>query len=83
VSLTRSAIHWCIFLRNAIDHGIEAPGNRQQKGKSAVGKVRLSAGYEGNHVAIMVEDDGEGIDPQAVLYRAEKKKLISLTRPVG
>jgi two-component system chemotaxis sensor kinase CheA len=65
------------LLRNAIDHGIEAPGNRQQKGKSAVGKVRLSAGYEGNHVAIMVEDDGEGIDPQAVLYRAEKKKLIS------
>ncbi len=51
------------LLRNAIDHGVESSADRQNKGKPAEGRVRLSAGYEGgNNVVIAVEDDGEGID---------------------
>ncbi|NLG85984.1 MAG: chemotaxis protein CheA [Firmicutes bacterium] len=65
------------LLRNAIDHGIEPPAERQGKGKPAVGRVQLSAGYEGNHVLIMVADDGEGIDQQRVLARAQEKGLIT------
>lgn len=65
------------LLRNAIDHGVEAPEDRQRKGKPAAGKVRLSAGYEGNRVVIVVEDDGEGIDPQAILSKAQEKGLVT------
>jgi two-component system chemotaxis sensor kinase CheA len=65
------------LLRNAIDHGIEGPEARTRKGKPATGKVRLNAGYEGNHVTISVEDDGEGIDPDTILLQAQKKGLIS------
>jgi two-component system chemotaxis sensor kinase CheA len=64
------------LLRNAIDHGVESPEERRGKGKAAMGRVRLSAGYKGNHVIIMVADDGEGIDQDQVLARAQQKGLI-------
>jgi two-component system chemotaxis sensor kinase CheA len=65
------------LLRNAVDHGIEPPAVRERRGKEATGHVRLSACYEGNHVLIAVEDDGEGIDCQAVLAKAEERGLIT------
>lgn len=65
------------LLRNAVDHGIEPPAERERRGKAATGRVRLSACYEGNHVLIAVEDDGEGIDCQAVLAKAEERGLIT------
>ncbi len=65
------------LLRNAIDHGVESSADRQNKGKPAEGRVRLSAGYEGNNVVIAVEDDGEGIDPEKILAQARERELIT------
>ena len=53
-------------LRNAIDHGLEEPGERVAAGKDPVGSLVLSARTEGTRVAIEVRDDGRGMDPQAL-----------------
>jgi len=64
------------LIRNAINHGIETPEVRQQKGKSPVGQIKLSAAYEGNLVVITVRDDGTGIDPERVRNAAIARGLI-------
>ncbi|MEW6516932.1 MAG: chemotaxis protein CheA [candidate division FCPU426 bacterium] len=51
------------LLRNAVDHGIEDPAERQKQSKSRQGLIRLTATREKNHVIIQVQDDGRGIDP--------------------
>jgi len=65
------------LLRNSIDHGIEHPDERQEKGKNPIGEVRLIARHEGNNVIIMVEDDGKGINADVIKNIAVKKGLIS------
>ncbi|RLG37625.1 chemotaxis protein CheW [Candidatus Alkanophaga liquidiphilum] len=65
------------LLRNAIDHGIEPPEERESKGKNRKGRVRLTAQRERGHVSITVEDDGRGIDVQKVKAKAVAKGLIS------
>ena len=65
------------LLRNAIDHGIEAPQIRRQNGKNPIGEVRLIARHEGNHVVIAVEDDGSGINPDIVRRKSVEKGLIT------
>lgn len=65
------------LLRNAIDHGVESPKDRQTKGKNAVGEIRLIARHEGNSVIIMVEDDGAGINPDIVKQKALEKGIIT------
>lgn len=65
------------LLRNAIDHGIETPNERQAKGKNAIGEIRLIARHEGNNVIIIVEDDGKGINPDIIKQKAVDKGLIS------
>lgn len=65
------------LLRNAIDHGIESPQERQAKGKPAIGEIRLIARHEGNNVIIVVEDDGKGINPEIIKQKAVQKGLIS------
>ncbi len=50
------------LVRNAIDHGLEPREARVKAGKPAAGKLTLAAFYEGNHVHILIEDDGRGID---------------------
>ncbi|MBU4385776.1 MAG: chemotaxis protein CheA [Actinobacteria bacterium] len=64
------------MLRNAVDHGIDTPGERQQEGKPAQGTVRLSAYRDRNYVAIEVDDDGKGMDPEKTFDRALHKGLI-------
>ena len=64
------------LVRNAIDHGIESPEIRRAAGKSELGRVRLSAQQEGDHVAIEVRDDGAGIDPDKIRDSAVRKGLI-------
>ncbi len=54
------------ILRNSIDHGIEAPGDREDLGKPAEGTIHLTASHEGGNVIIRVIDDGAGIDPDAI-----------------
>lgn len=64
------------LVRNAIDHGLETPDERERAGKPRVGRLCLSAFYEGNHVHIVVEDDGRGIDVDRVAEQAVRQGLI-------
>lgn len=57
-------------LRNAIDHGIEAPDERRRAWKSARGRIKIEARLEGTRAIISVSDDGRGIDPEQVRQRA-------------
>lgn len=63
-------------VRNSIDHGIEPPDERGERGKKAEGTVTLSARNEGNMIIIEVSDDGKGIDVEAVKRKAVEKGLI-------
>ena len=63
------------LLRNAIDHGVETPEEREKNGKSPSGTVQLIAERKRNHVLIKVTDDGKGIDPQKMREAAVKKGL--------
>jgi two-component system chemotaxis sensor kinase CheA len=65
------------LLRNAIDHGVEHPDERQAKGKNPIGEIRLIARHEGNNVVIIVEDDGKGINPDIIKQKAIGKGLIT------
>lgn len=65
------------LLRNAVDHGIEPPEERVRNGKNQQGSIRLSASREKNHVIIKVEDDGRGIDPEAIRRVALEHGLFS------
>ncbi|MBI3651520.1 MAG: chemotaxis protein CheA [Acidobacteria bacterium] len=58
------------LLRNALDHGIEAPQERRLAGKSARGEIKIEARLEGTRALIVIADDGRGINPQEVRQRA-------------
>lgn len=64
------------IMRNCIDHGVESPIDRTAKGKPAEGMVALRAYPRGNHVVIEVEDDGAGIDPDAILEAALRRGFV-------
>ncbi len=72
-SLADPLVH---LVRNAIDHGVEAPDVRERVGKPRCGKVILAARQEGDHIAIEVRDDGGGIDPEIIKAKAREKGLI-------
>ncbi|ARC87531.1 chemotaxis protein CheA [Rhodovulum sp. MB263] len=65
------------LIRNAIDHGVEAPGTRGHAGKPARGRVRLSAAHTGAEVAISIADDGAGLDPVRIRAKAEQNGLVT------
>ncbi len=65
------------LIRNAIDHGIETPEEREQKGKPRKGKVTLSAFHEGNYIVIEVKDDGRGMDPELIKQKAIEKGIVT------
>ncbi|MFV2072478.1 MAG: chemotaxis protein CheW [Thermoanaerobaculales bacterium] len=65
------------LVRNAVDHGIEAPEVREARGKPPVGTLRLRAHHEGGNVVIEVKDDGGGLDHERILARAVKADLVS------
>jgi CheY-like chemotaxis protein len=73
-SLTDPVMH---LVRNAIDHGIESPKERSQNGKSEDGIILLKAKRSKNQILIEVQDDGAGIDPEAVKKVITKKNLAS------
>jgi len=68
------------IIRNAIDHGLEAPEERRAAGKPEKGSIQLLASQKGNHVVIEVVDDGRGIDRDQVRRKAVEKGLISDTQ---
>ncbi len=65
------------LVRNAIDHGIEAPEMRAAAGKPSEGTLSLRAFHEGGHVNIEISDDGSGIDSERIKAKAVSSGLIS------
>jgi two-component system chemotaxis sensor kinase CheA len=64
------------LVRNAVDHGLEPPDQREVAGKPRAGTVALAASHRGNSVVITVADDGRGIDCERVRQRAVRRGLI-------
>ena len=64
------------MLRNAVAHGLEAPGARRSSGKPEEGSIRVAVRREGSEVVLQVSDDGGGINRQAVRARAIERGLI-------
>ena len=67
------------LIRNGVDHGIEKPDVRIQNGKPAAGRLTLEARNAGGDVIILVSDDGQGLDRNALIKKAGEKGL--LTKP--
>ncbi|HVM32149.1 MAG TPA: chemotaxis protein CheA, partial [bacterium] len=65
------------LLRNAVDHGIELPADREKEGKEPYGVIRLEAKRERSFVVISVADDGRGIDPDVIKAKVVAKGLLS------
>jgi len=65
------------LVRNSMDHGIEPPEERKKIGKPEQGTITLSAEHEGNNIIISIEDDGKGIDTEAIKEKAISKGIIS------
>ncbi|MBA3988849.1 MAG: chemotaxis protein CheA [Idiomarina sp.] len=63
------------LVRNAVDHGIELPDEREKAGKPRIGNVKLAASQEGDHILLSITDDGAGMD-------AEKLKRLAIKRGV-
>jgi len=63
-------------LRNALDHGVEAPDARALAGKPELAEITLAAWREGDQVVIEVRDDGNGIDPNAIRAAAVGRGML-------
>lgn len=64
------------LVRNAVDHGIEMPDQREAAGKSREGRVILTASQEGDHIQLMIEDDGKGMNPDKLRGIVVEKGLM-------
>ncbi|EKT4477162.1 chemotaxis protein CheA [Pseudomonas putida] len=64
------------LVRNAVDHGIEMPEERETSGKARTGRVVLSAEQEGDHILLSISDDGKGMDPNILRAKAVEKGLM-------
>ncbi|MCJ8167929.1 chemotaxis protein CheA [Atopomonas sediminilitoris] len=64
------------LVRNAVDHGIEMPDEREGSGKARAGRVILSAEQEGDHILLSISDDGKGMDPDILRAKAVEKGLL-------
>ncbi|WP_018247229.1 chemotaxis protein CheA [Orenia marismortui] len=64
------------MIRNAIDHGIELPAEREEAGKSKEGKITLNAYHKEGHIVIEISDDGQGLDKEKILEKAKKKGVV-------
>ena len=64
------------LVRNALDHGLEPPGERVAAGKPPQGKLTLSACHESGSILIRIQDDGRGIRRERVLQRAWERGLV-------
>ncbi|KAB5621890.1 chemotaxis protein CheA [Pseudomonas putida] len=64
------------LVRNAVDHGVETPEEREASGKARTGRVVLSAEQEGDHILLSISDDGKGMDPNVLRAKAVEKGLM-------
>jgi two-component system chemotaxis sensor kinase CheA len=65
------------LIRNAVDHGLELPAEREALGKSPEGVVRLSAEHRSGRIIISITDDGKGIDRDRVRAKAVERGIIA------
>ena len=64
------------LVRNAVDHGIESPAQREAAGKSRIGTVMLTAEQEGDHILLLIQDDGKGMNPDNLRNAAVEKGMM-------
>lgn len=64
------------LVRNAVDHGIETPEEREAAGKPRTGHVVLSAEQEGDHILLQITDDGKGMDANVLRAKAVEKGML-------
>jgi len=64
------------LVRNAVDHGIELPSEREAAGKPRKGTVKLSASQEGDHIMLSIADDGKGMDAEVLRAKAVEKGIM-------
>ncbi len=64
------------LVRNAVDHGVETPEEREAAGKPRTGRVVLSAEQEGDHILLMITDDGKGMDADVLRAKAVEKGVL-------
>jgi two-component system chemotaxis sensor kinase CheA len=65
------------IIRNAVDHGIEKPGERLQAGKREIGVLSVSARQSGNQILIDIHDDGRGIDGKKLVEKAIANGVVT------
>lgn len=65
------------LVRNALDHGIELPAVRQEKGKNEIGTLHLHAFHQGGNIVIQIGDDGAGFNFNKIRQHAASKRLIN------
>ena len=65
------------MVRNAVDHGIELPEVRKDKGKPKQGHIELSAYHSAGSVVVEIKDDGKGIDRDVILAKAIEKGIVN------
>ncbi len=68
------------LLRNAVDHGIETPGERTAADKPEVARITVRAYHDGNQIVVEVRDDGRGIRPEALKAKAIRAGIITPAR---
>jgi len=64
------------MIRNSVDHGIETPQERKNKGKNPSGKVELKAYHKGGNIVIEIVDDGKGLDRERILNKAIQNGIV-------
>jgi len=64
------------MIRNAVDHGIEMPEEREAKGKARLGTVRLSASHQRGGILIRIQDDGKGLNAEKLLAQGVKRGVV-------
>ena len=64
------------LIRNAVDHGVEMPAVREANGKPRKGTVILGAAQEGDHISLIIKDDGRGMDPVVLRRKAVEEGLL-------
>lgn len=79
IAIDVAALH---LLRNAVDHGIESPAEREAAGKPAQGTIRLRGAMRGTSYVLAVEDDGRGIDFARIQARAAELGLVAADAPL-
>ncbi|MFZ7090368.1 chemotaxis protein CheA [Primorskyibacter sp. 2E233] len=65
------------MVRNAVDHGLESPEDREAAGKDTIGTIRLSASHRSGSVFIEIADDGAGLNRERILAKAIEKELVA------